>query len=434
MNPFPPNTEAWIGYEYASPEERLQIEAMVAGEQGDVSVKAPTTPSLSSIAPVVGKEVVKHILGGATTPTMAPISTIAPTAGEGVATSLGGGTLTTMSPEVIPGAGAATTPGALSLSGIGATGNVILPIAGLAGAYDLFKNKKHGFSGAAQGAASGAAIGSFFPGVGTGIGAGVGALAGYFGNFGDVDRWKTEGDRIRKLRDAGIKDIPETEGEQLTRGRTKEELVAREQQKIDAGGYGNTKFANSRLESDLGAKDVWGAAANYELLGNDYLGAASEAQREAFQNELLKQGLWQEHQGTLDITDKTKAKQIWDDMMKNKVPLSSIKPGEKINVPGSAGANISGGGAVLSPEAQAKLAASAAKESKQAQVDNIMNLDPGRYPGAAPQSGKWGFDINLPGPGNDAAMSGTGIQNMDWLKKLGGLGSIMPANARRIYG
>lgn len=183
------------------------------------------------------------------------------------------------------------------LSDIGAAGNAILPTVGAATALDLFANKRHGGRGAAQGVASGAALGSWFGLPGAAIGAGVGGLAGYFGNFGDKDMWKTEQDRVAKLHDQGI-NFPDAV--QLSAGRTPEELVAIENAKKAAGQYANPTFAQSRNESDLTAKDIWGYGAFGEAFGNDWMGT-SEAAREAIANEALKQGLVREHHGTVDI-------------------------------------------------------------------------------------------------------------------------------------
>jgi len=196
-----------------------------------------------------------------------------------------------------PGVGAA--PGAFSFSGIGSAGNAILPLAGAAGMADVLMNKRHGARGALQGAASGAAIGSYFPGAGTLIGAGIGAGIGYFGNLGDKDRWKTEQDRAQKLRDQGINwDVP---SENLTRGRTKDELLAIEMAKEAQGAYSNKKFAQSRNEADLNPEDIWGYAGFGEHYGDKWLKGMSENQRWAISKLALDSGAVQEGKGTINI-------------------------------------------------------------------------------------------------------------------------------------
>lgn len=216
---------------------------------------------------------------------------------------------------------ATAVPGSVStwgLADLGAAGNGLLPAAGAIGALDLFANKRHGGRGAAQGAASGAMIGSYFGLPGSAIGAGVGGLAGYFGNFGDEDRWKTEQDRVAKLHDQGI-NFPDAV--QLSAGRTKEELVAIENAKKSAGQYSNSTFAQSRNESDLTGKDIWGYGAFGEAFGNNWMGS-SEAAREAVANEALKQGLVREHDGTVDINLTPELKAYAEQQFKTPAPAA----------------------------------------------------------------------------------------------------------------
>lgn len=192
----------------------------------------------------------------------------------------------------------AEVPGMFDFSGIGSAGNAILPLAGAYGAYDLFSNKRTGARGGLQGAASGAAIGSYFGPQGALIGAGIGGLSGLLNRYGDKDKWKTEGKRLNKLKEKGVKwlDI-----EQPTRGRSKEELVAIEEAKLARGEYGNPEFARTRDEKSLRPEDIWGYATFGEKFGNDWLGKFSEQERKNIAQKALDSGAVREHHGTIDI-------------------------------------------------------------------------------------------------------------------------------------
>lgn len=285
----PENREA---FSRLSPEDQEMILASANGKaQAPYDIAVPPKPAVNPAqaaaaisAASKAKTTLESVLGSSSTAT-----TAGQVVKDGVVYDVATGVpVATAVPEAAS---------AWSLSGLGSAGNAILPVAGGVGALDLFSNKRHGGRGAAQGAASGAAIGSFFGLPGAAIGAGVGGLAGYFGNFGDKDTWKTEQDRVAKLHDQGIA-FPDAV--QLSAGRSKDELVAIEKAKQAAGGYGNTAFATSRNESDLTAKDIWGYGAFGEAFGNNWMGS-SEAAREAIANEALKQGLVREHDGTIDL-------------------------------------------------------------------------------------------------------------------------------------
>jgi hypothetical protein len=138
----------------------------------------------------------------------------------------------------------------------------------------------------------------------------VGTLVagGLFGSrLGDKDRWKTEGKRLGKLMEKGI-DIPEElqGARQLTRGRTKEELVNPNYPRDFVGqteqGFVNNKFALSRDEKDLQPEDIWGYAAFFEKFGNDWLGTFNEEQRRSIAKAALDSGAVREKYGTMNIT------------------------------------------------------------------------------------------------------------------------------------
>ncbi|WKZ58000.1 MAG: hypothetical protein QY326_04855 [Bdellovibrionota bacterium] len=124
----------------------------------------------------------------------------------------------------------------------------------------------------------------------------------------DTDRWKTEGNRLRDLIEKGVQ-IPESlQGPmQLTRGRSKEELIDPSVPPdfrgfTEDGRWVNNAFAVSRDESLLAPEDIWGYATFFEKFGNDWLGTFSEEKRRAIAQRALDLGLVREHHGTIDVT------------------------------------------------------------------------------------------------------------------------------------
>ena len=121
------------------------------------------------------------------------------------------------------------------------------------------------------------------------------------------DKWKTEGNRLKGLIDRGI-NIPEEMRAAMyqQKGRKKSELINPYLPQDFVGetpqyGWTNNKFANSRDEKDLTAKDIWGYSAFFDKFGNDWMGKLNPAQREAIANKALQRGAVREHHGTIDI-------------------------------------------------------------------------------------------------------------------------------------
>jgi hypothetical protein len=115
----------------------------------------------------------------------------------------------------------------------------------------------------------------------------------------DKDEWKTEGKRLDKLRDKGVF-VPEgMDADNLTRGRSKDELIAIEQANITAGKHGNTKFAETRKESDLTPMDIVGYATFAENDPDWFKKPVEERLRVA--QRALDQGLVREQKGTVDV-------------------------------------------------------------------------------------------------------------------------------------
>lgn len=113
-------------------------------------------------------------------------------------------------------------------------------------------------------------------------------------NHFNTDKWKTEGNRLAKLRENGVY-IPDNLFEELpTRGRSKEELVA-----IAEKTGGNVKFAQSRKEADLTGQDI----ANYSVWAEkdpDWFKRPVE-ERIAISQQALDAGAVREHHGTVDV-------------------------------------------------------------------------------------------------------------------------------------
>lgn len=232
----------------------------------------------------------------------------------GVGTAANGGTM--MADGSIVGGS-----GPMSLSGIGASGNLLLPAAGALGAYDLFSKKKHGGKGALQGAASGAAIGSYAGLPGAIVGGLVGGGLGYFGNFGDVDRWKAEQDAVNRFAKDGVTgwDQYAAAQPQLSEGRSKEQLTNHNYGADFVGstsdGWVNNKFANSRNEKDLQGKDIWGYSAFGDAFGNDWFGKYDAGQREKIANKALELGVT-EGKGQIKLTNVDQLKNYASELSK----------------------------------------------------------------------------------------------------------------------
>lgn len=252
----------------------------------------------------------------------------APTAAApSVGSSLGGGL-------AADAAGASSFGLADALGGVG----------GAYALYDLFKNKKSGLGGALQGGLGGGLLGSatagglaalgttVAPGVGTLIGAGLGAGLGYFGNMGDKDRFQDEYKRAQALRDKGID--WKFNAEKPTQGRSIDELIALENEKVKAGQFGNPTFAASRNEADLKPQDITGYAAFGEKFGKDWMGT-TEAARNAIAQQILNAGGVREHHGTIDINFTPELEKAAQDILA-KPPADAAKPAVPgTNAPGT---------------------------------------------------------------------------------------------------
>lgn len=236
-------------------------------------------------------------------------------ASEGAAAAAPYGVISTTAGTPVATAGsaeAAATPvlgelgGAWDLAGIGAEGNLLAPVAGVIGTWDLFKNKRKGVRGALQGAGSGAAIGSYFGLPGALIGGGVGLAAGLGNNL----LFKKSISQIEKDRwEDLVKDLPATKGlvAQVKAGRKSEPNYKGRTDKTSApdfvstnpqGAWVNNKFASSRKESDLRPEDIWMSQDIIRAGGSNYGDWSPEAKRK-LSEEALSRGMIREKRGGL---------------------------------------------------------------------------------------------------------------------------------------
>lgn len=276
-------------------------------------IKETTTSHADSLAgPAVTALALDNIIGGSA-PEIAGETIIASTPTFAIPEfSLGAGEVTQAAlSDAIYGAG--TTAGgeaaASSLAGHSIGGELAASSAGYSAipgligaglALDVLANKKHGASGALEGALAGGGIGWTFGGpVGAAIGAPIGAGIGYFGNFGDEDKYLTEYNRAQALRDQGVNWMFNTIAP--TSGRSKDELVEEATRNVASGKYGNPEFERTRDEKLLRPEDIMGNAVFGERFGADWFEKFTDSQRRQIAQAAINQGLVREHHGTIDV-------------------------------------------------------------------------------------------------------------------------------------
>lgn len=246
----------------------------------------------------IGGKLTGALSGGEAVAAAAPEATFGGlSAGTPVASSMGGGQIL---------ADGSVVGNATDITNFAGSATPYLGAAGTAlGAYSAFKGVKEkdpvsaglGGLGAVTGLnMMGYALGPW--GVAATIG--VPLVAALAGKMGDKDRWKTEGKRLNKLRNAGI-NIPQMESDTLSRGRSKKELIAIEEQKAAQGLPSNVEFARTRDEKFLKPEDIWGYSTFFEKYGNDWLGKFTEQQRRDIAQQALNAGAVREHRGTINI-------------------------------------------------------------------------------------------------------------------------------------
>jgi hypothetical protein len=145
------------------------------------------------------------------------------------------------------------------------------------------------------------------------------SIEGILSRFWTSDKWKTEGNRLRKLQAQGV-EIPEAyQGAMMQkRGRSVEEMENKSVPKdfvgFDAQGvWTNNKFNFSRDEADLRPLDIVGYAVFAEKFGNDWFQKFSDEQRQAIAQVVLDAKVVREHHGTIDIK--------WNDDVMKKIDV-----------------------------------------------------------------------------------------------------------------
>lgn len=234
----------------------------------------------------LGKDAYNAISSSAPAPMLAPASTTSTAAPEILSASRIPAQETPLFSDI---AGSATPY-------LGAAGAA----AGAYGAYQGIKNKnplQAGLSGLG-GMAGISAMGYMIPGWGWVAAAAAPAIIAQINKMGDKDRWKEEGDRLKKLQKSGAY-IPDALLQNLPqRGRSKEELVALAKQ---GGSPQDIKFASSRNVADLkgSGKSIIGYSTFAEKDPNWF--KRSEAERIAIANQALEADAVDEAKGQISV-------------------------------------------------------------------------------------------------------------------------------------
>lgn len=228
-----------------------------------------------------------------------PSTTTATTAAAPVV-SQGSGVAASAAQNAAGAATPASTGGGGLFSGLGSTATNALGAAGVGlGAYGALQGIKNkdpvsaGLGGAGVGLGLNTLGYSLGP-VGWAATLAVPAIAGLLAGLGDKDRWKEEGDNLRKLREQGVYIPDELLTALPSKGRSKQELI-----NIARATGGNEAFANSRNESDLTGKDIVGYSAFAKRDPNWFRKPLEERISEA--QSLLDQGLIRERRGQIEI-------------------------------------------------------------------------------------------------------------------------------------
>lgn len=293
------NTARYYQTPFSSFPEDLPVEQQTAAAPSG----SPILGGIGALGGAYGASKLAGYLGGSA-PASA-VSSLAPSAiPEGmveVASGIDGATVLAPS-KIVSGELIQSAPGSFSLSGIGTTGNLLLPAAGALGMGDILLNKRGPKRGAVQGALSGAAIGSTFgmPIVGAGVGGLIGLGKGLLDR---KPRTNVEQDRWKKLGSLGYSvpngyDNPAAKRRQLFDTTLAPDFVGNSPTSKE---WVNNKFAKSRNEKDLVGKDLVGYATFLEKFGKEWQDNYSLDQKEKIAQKALDLGLVNEHHGTVDV-------------------------------------------------------------------------------------------------------------------------------------
>jgi hypothetical protein len=198
--------------------------------------------------------------------------------------------------------------GALGAAGLG------LGLHGMYGAYESGNPLGGAISGAGAGAgglALAGALGASTGGLALPVIAGAALLGGGLGFLGDRETGAEQiAKRVSELEQQGVNIPQPLLADLASYGLSKDDLVAREQAKIQSGQHGNVAFAQSRNVKDLTPLDTVGGLMWMETLGNEYFSGFTPEQRLAMNQQALSEGLITEGRGQLNFKDKERAKQI----------------------------------------------------------------------------------------------------------------------------
>lgn len=370
-NPFPPGTMAHDEYEKLDAGQKTEVDRIVAGGQGDVK----TSPG-GGLSTIAERHIVNNLVGGS--------GSLVPSEAAGTATA---GTPI----DAMVGANGEVAP-ASGVSG----GQVFGGLAALHGGYTAFNDLQHGGSGRAGFTEAGAGIGNILlPGVGGVVG----------GAFGNIMGYGLQGHGI-KNHIALAATMPPLEiarlmGFNLSHKTTKQY----EQERFEGLKKSDVQNVDKVFEANHGGPDAWTEGqfkgkkwnfedattlakadptqfrhvfGNYDAFGKDWSGYTPD-QQNSIVSQLISSGLYKSDHGDIIITDKDKANQIRDSVLKGpgSASLASIKPGDNIPVTGTPT-----DAAQLQASLQAANAAQAnavASDSKNAVIQNIINkarIDP----------------------------------------------------------
>lgn len=279
------------------------IQARQRGQQSTQPTKSPVGGLADLAKDAGGFEAAKNYfgLGGGAAASSAGGSAAFP-----IGTAANGGTLMSDGSVFAGSMGPLPEAAATDITNFAGSATPYLGAAGTAiGAYNAYKGIEGknpmraglGGAGAALGLnAMGYALGPY----GWAAMVAAPAVGALVNKMGDKDRWKTEGKRLDDLRKRGI-NVPQMEGDSLSGGRSRDQLVAIEEAKKARGQYSNVDFARSRNVADLKPEDIWGYSAFFDHYGNDWLGKKTEQERRDIAQKALSSGAVREHHGTIDV-------------------------------------------------------------------------------------------------------------------------------------
>jgi len=206
---------------------------------------------------------------------------------------------------------AAEAPGMFALEGIGSAGNLLLPAIGAYGAYDLYSSNRGANNrpaGALQGMASGAAMGSYYGAPGAIVGGVLGGI------YGGTQHESTRDATARRTQDL-LKKSSDPVYQSYVQG-MREQYKEAPKGPAYAGQY-NT--FDEYKKAGLQANDLTGVYGNINTFGEDWA-KLDEAKRQEVTQALINANLYDSKKGDVVITDKEKAKAIFQGLVGGNQP------------------------------------------------------------------------------------------------------------------